>query len=267
MTGFSIRKILIYPVKSLGGMSVAEAKITESGSLVGDREWIVTRPNGDLIWQGDIPRMTLLSAWIDGDELILSGHDGSIGPSPRDVQGQVSVQQDGYRLSGMDQGDAVAEWLGDQLGTPCRLVRVGPEAHRWAGLNPIHVISEVSLSALNDRLAKLGEAAIEAERFRPNIVLSGPHAPFAEETAGELEFEGASLSLREPCVRCELPNISLQDAKRGKQPLKLVGAMSRERPAARPASFGTYCTAHGKYLRVGMSTHQVVEAVQQADIR
>ncbi len=135
------------------------------------------------------------------------------------------------------------------------LVRVGEQAHLWAGLNPIHAVSTVSLAVLNARLAERGEAAIAVERFRPNIVLSGTHNAFAEETATEMQFDGAALALREPCVRCELPNISLKDASRGKQPLKLIGAMSRERPAARPASFGTYCTARGTSFRVGMSTH------------
>lgn len=255
MAAFSIEQIFIYPVKSLGGMAIPEAEITASGSLVGDREWIVTRPDGRLLWQGDIPRMTLLSARLEGGALILRGHDGSSGPKPRDASApHVTVQQDGHHLSGMDQGDQVANWLTDQLGSACRLVRVGVEAHRWAGLNPIHVVSTVSLSALNSRLAELGEAAVEMERFRPNIVLAGTHAAFTEEVTAQLQFGDASLSLREPCVRCELPNISLKDATRGKQPLKLIGNMSRVRPAARPASFGTYCTAQGKSLRLGMST-------------
>jgi uncharacterized protein YcbX len=256
MTTFTIDQIYIYPVKSLGGMATAEARITESGSLQGDREWIVTRPDGNLLWQGDIPRMALLSARLEGGDLILKGHDASVAPMPRDVPGPpVMVQQDGYCLSGMDQGDAVANWLLGQLGSACRLVRVGREAHHWGGLNPIHVVSSVSLSALNTRLVALGEPAVEVERFRPNIVLSGTHTAFAEEMEAQLAFGDTSLSLREPCVRCELPNISLEDGTRGRQPLKLVGRMSRERPAARPASFGTYCTAHGKSLRVGMSTN------------
>lgn len=255
MAAFNIEQIFIYPVKSLGGMAIPEARISESGSLVGDREWIVTTPDGRLLWQGDIPRMTLLSARLEGGSLILRGHDGSSGPKPMDVLGPyATVQQEGYHLSGVDQGDQVADWLTDQLGSSCRLVRVGIEAHRWAGLNPIHVVSTVSLTALNARLAAIGEAAVEMERFRPNVVLSGTHAAFAEEIAAELQFGEASLSLREPCVRCELPNISLKDATRGRQPLKLIGNMSRGRPAARPASFGTYCTAHGNSLRVGMST-------------
>ena len=256
MSTFRIDQISIYPVKSLAGMAVPEAEITPSGSLRGDREWIVTRPDGSLLWQGDIPRMALLSARLDGGSLVLRDHDGTFGPLPVDASDTpVIVEQEGYRLAGRDQGDAVANWLTERLGSPCRLVGVGEQAHLWAGLNPIHAVSSVSLSTLNARLAERGEAAIAVARFRPNIVLSGTHAAFAEEAATELRFDQTSLCLREPCVRCELPNISLEDASRGKQPLKLIGAMSRERPAARPASFGTYCTARGTSLRVGMSAH------------
>ncbi|WP_046144001.1 MOSC domain-containing protein [Devosia soli] len=255
MAVFRIETIFIYPVRSIGGMAVAEAQITPGGSLRGDREWVVVRPDGSLLWQGDIPRMTLLSASIETDGLRIRGHDGGVGPVPRDIAGgDVAVRQDGYTLAGIDQGDEMAEWLGAQLETPCRLVRVGEEAHRWGGLNPIHAVSLASLAALNARLVSAGEAAVEVERFRANVVLGGSHAAFAEEAADELVFEDASLVLREPCVRCELPNISRVDARRGKQPLKAIGMMSRSRPAARPASFGTYCTAKGTSLRLGMST-------------
>ena len=53
-------------------------------------------------------------------------------------------------------------------------------------------------------------------------------------------------------MRCELPNISLVDASRGKQPLKLIGRLAKDRPTAAPASFGTYCAAEGELLRAGM---------------
>ena len=87
MTAFSIDRIFIYPVKSLGGMETSLAQISASGSLVGDREWIVTRPDGSLLWQGDIPRMTLLSARLDEADLIVKGHDGSVLRLPREKPG------------------------------------------------------------------------------------------------------------------------------------------------------------------------------------
>ncbi|MBF0678252.1 MAG: MOSC domain-containing protein [Devosia sp.] len=253
MAEFVIDRILIYPVRSLGGMSIIDAEISPGGSLLGDREWVVVRPDGSVLWQGDIPRTTLLSAFLSNGELSVRGHDGGIGPRPRDAQGgATTVRQDGYSLSGVDQGEEIAQWLSDQLRTSCRLVRIGAEAHRWGGLNPIHAVSLVSLAALNERLAEQGAAPVEVERFRPNVVLSGRHSAFDEERAEEIHFPDASLVLREPCVRCELPNISRLDASRGKQPLKMIGTMSRTRSSARPASFGVYCTAEGKSLRTGM---------------
>ena len=256
MAKFRIDQLQIYPVRSIGGMSVPRAQITPAGSLAGDREWVVVRPDGSLIWQGDIPRMTLLSARLEDGALILMGHDGHIGPDAEDdPEGQTTLTQDGFTLAGIDQGGAVATWLSDQLGTRCRLVRVGVEAHRWGGLNPIHAISLASLSALNTRLVKDGHQAVEAERFRPNVILSGSHAAFDEELETDLNFSEASLTMREPCVRCELPNIRRDNANRGKQPLKMIGQMSKDRPMASPASFGMYCAAHGPVLIVGMTTH------------
>jgi hypothetical protein len=81
---------------------------------------------------------------------------------------------------------------------------------------------------------------------------SGPADAWFEESNSVLDFGGARLRLREPCQRCEMPNISLLDASRGTQPLKRIGQLARHRPAAAPASFGVYCAAEGDALRVGM---------------
>lgn len=253
MPDFRIAQLWIYPVKSLGGMAVDSATITSAGSLLGDREWIVARADGQMLWQGDIPRMTLLGATLEREALVLTGADGDRLRLDSAHDGTASaISQYGHRLDGVDAGDGAAEWLAHQLHTACRLVRVGGEAHRWGGLNPVHALSVHSLLALNQRLVEQGDAPVEAERFRPNIVLDGDHGAFAEETAQSIRFEGAELVPREPCVRCELPNISRIDASRGRQPLKLIGGMAKSRLNARPASFGIYATARGETLRVGM---------------
>ena len=253
MAAFSIARLFIYPVKSLGGVAVDRAEITPSGSLRGDREWIVARPDGQMLWQGDIPRMTLLQTRLDAERLEISGPDGAVLRLDRAHGGAASgIVQYGHKLSGTDAGDGAADWLGTQLGTACRLVRVGAEAHRWGGLNPVHAVSLNSLLALNERLVEQDDDPVEVERFRPNVVLDGDHGAFDEEAVETLDFGGASLRLRKPCVRCELPNISRLDASRSKQPLKLIGGMAKGRVTAKPASFGIYATARGEALRVGM---------------
>ena len=248
-----IRELWIYPVKSLGGVRVERAAITTAGSLALDREWLVVDGEDRMVWQGDIPRMTLVRVALDEAALtftmagleplrVVRDHDGA----PRTLTMYKRI------FTGIDAGDAAAEWLTRALGQPLWLVRIGDAAHRWDGLNPVHIVSDASLAALNDALAAQGDEAVVAMRFRPNVIL-GDGGAFLEEAQRTLDFGAATLRYREPCVRCELPNISLTDASRGQQPLKIIGRLSLDRPFARPASFGVYCAADGAELRTGMA--------------
>ena len=257
MATIFIRELWVYPVKSLGGVRLDQAAITSAGSLALDREWVVVGSQRQKIWQGDIPRMTLVRVGLAADVLTLS-LDGmppfvlacDHGGAP------AGLEMYKHHFTGIDAGDEAAAWLTAALGQDLRLVRIGDAAHRWGGLNPIHVVSDASLAALNAALHQEGDAPVTPLRFRPNVVLGSAGLPPAwfEEASASLDFGGARLHLREPCVRCELPNISLIDASRGRQPLKLIGRLSQDRPTAAPASFGTYCRAEGTALHTGMTT-------------
>jgi uncharacterized protein YcbX len=250
-----IRELWIYPVKSLGGVRLDEAPITASGSLAFDREWIVVDAQRRMVWQGDIPRMTLVRVSLDPHSLTLNlaGHPSLV--VPIDHQG-APAEATMYKqtLSGIDAGDTAASWLSAALGQPLRLVRIGAAAHLWSGLNPLHLVSDASIGDLNEALLEQGDEVVNVMRFRPNVVLGSEEtsAAYAEESNPVLNFGTARIALREPCVRCELPNISLEDASRSTQPLKLIGRLSKDRPGAKPASFGTYCWAEGQALRTGM---------------
>ena len=69
-----IRERWIYPVKSLGGVRVDEARITSAGSLALDREWIVVDARGKMVWQGDIARMTVVRVSLDHRAGVLAAH-------------------------------------------------------------------------------------------------------------------------------------------------------------------------------------------------
>jgi uncharacterized protein YcbX len=248
-----IRELWIYPVKSLGGVRVDRAEITAAGSLALDREWIVVGADDRMVWQGDIPRMTLIRVALDEAALVLSMDGLEPLRLPRDHTGEPrTLTMYKREFAGIDAGDVAAGWLSRVLGQSLRLVRIGDAAHRWDGLNPVHVVSDASLTALNEALAEQADEPVVSMRFRPNVVLGGG-GPFLEEENAVLDFGEARLRLREPCVRCELPNISLVDASRGKQPLKIIGRLSQDRPTAKPASFGVYCSAEGTMLRPGMA--------------
>ena len=56
--------ILIYPVKSLGGISVREALVQLRG-LQYDRRWMLTDADGLFVSQREVPEMALLGAAIE----------------------------------------------------------------------------------------------------------------------------------------------------------------------------------------------------------
>ena len=88
----------------------------------------------------------------------------------------------------------------------------------------------------------------------PNVLLAASAA--WEETTPVIELGGAALDLLSPTTRCELPNIDLVDASRGREPLRTIARMSRERDTAPRGSFGVYSWARGPHLAVGMTTRR-----------
>ena len=255
MAAIFIRELWIYPVKSLGGVRVEQASITTAGSLHLDREWIVVDATGNMVWQGDIPRMTLVRVALADGALTLSMDGLQPLTLPLDHPGApTELTMYKRRFTGIDAGEAAAAWLAAALGQPLRLVRIGDAAHRWDGLNPLHVVTDASLAALNEALQEADCDTVTPPRFRPNVILGSDTTlpSYFEESNAVFDFGDARIVRREPCVRCELPNISLSDASRGIQPLKLIGRLSKERPFAAPASFGTYCRAEGTTLTTGM---------------
>ncbi|HVW93423.1 MAG TPA: MOSC N-terminal beta barrel domain-containing protein [Devosia sp.] len=242
MTPIRIAEVYVYPIKSMGGVRLARAAVTPAGSLALDREWIVVDERGHKLWQGDLPKMALSRCRLDDEAIIVSLPGMPDLRVPRGHHGAgAAVSMYGHDLPGIDAGDAAADWLTEAFARPARLVRVGAAAHAWPGLNPVHAVSRNSLDALNAALAAQGDAAVEIERFRPSLVLEAEdETAFFEERYAAIRFGAAELVFQEPCMRCELPNISRQDASRGRQPLKLIGGLSRSRPTAAPASFGIY---------------------------
>ncbi|NDV01333.1 MOSC domain-containing protein [Pseudoroseicyclus tamaricis] len=249
----TITDLWIYPVKSLGGVHLQSAEATPEGSLRHDREWLVVDEAGAMLWQGDLPRMTLLRVGFAEGMLTISTPDGaSVSVAAGHNGAPCTVTQYGNSFAAIDAGGEAAEFLSDWLGQPVRLVRIGDLAHRWPKVNPLHVLTHASIAALNERLAAGGTGPMPVQRFRPNVLLSGGSA-FIEERLAEIAFDGAALVLREPSTRCELVNISLKDAAIEREPLRTIAGMSRERETARRGSFGVYSMIRGPSLNVGMT--------------
>jgi uncharacterized protein YcbX len=239
-----VAALTVYPVKSCAGIALEAATLGIAGletGGIGDREWmVVDAASGRFVTQREAPCMALITPAVGPSALTLAapGHGtldialGDFTLRPADL----AVQVWNHACRAFDEGVAAAAWLTDFLGRRVRLARFDP-AHRrasnreWTGdivaLNrfsdgyPILVISQASLTDLNERLMEAGREALPMNRFRPNIVVDGVEA-FDEDRC--LAYTGQQWALKpvKACPRCPIPSIDQATAKRGPDPLDIL---------------------------------------------
>lgn len=176
-----------------------------------------------------------------------------------------SVEIWGRTWQGIDEGDHVASWFTDFLGTSLRLVRFAPDQRRlsapeWTGTVeaensfsdgfPILVLSRASLDELNGRL--LGPP-IPMNRFRPNIVLDGVTAYF-EDHHPTLSNSAVELRMVKPCTRCQITTVNQDTAESGREPLRTLSTYRRDERLA-GITFGQNAIilrGFGEMLHLGM---------------
>lgn len=229
--------LTIYPVKSLAGISLQSSELDNMG-LKYDRRWMLVEPDGMFLTQRKFPQMALVSTSLINGQLTLSMEgkkDHSIPEISADADTMdVTIWRD--TVSAQRVGNESDTWLSDALGFECHLVYIDANEVRQCSLDyadegdrtgfadafPILVISEESLSNLNNRLEDKGKSPVPMKRFRPNIVVSGCEA-FAEDTwktltIGKIPMRGIKL-----CDRCILTTVDPITGKRaGKEPLKTL---------------------------------------------
>ncbi len=67
---YSISQLYIYPIKSLGGIQVSTAQLTEKGMQY-DRRWMLVDANLQFLTQREFPEMSLLQTMIENDRLVI----------------------------------------------------------------------------------------------------------------------------------------------------------------------------------------------------
>lgn len=255
--------LFLYPVKSLGGISVSSAELDALG-LVGDRRFLVIDETGRFLTQRTLPRMALIATALDATHLTLSVSPrllASLAPAisirvarasdPTAPLRTVSVWKS-ENLLAEDCGDAVAAFLSDFLSIRCRLVRLGAAFHRpvlkptarpgdtvtFADAYPLLVIGESTLADLNDRLVAQGTAALPMNRFRPNVVITGAPA-FAEDTWPRFRIGSVTFRAGGPCARCILTTTDqATGARDGPEPLRTLATYRRAPAAPTDVNFG-----------------------------
>ena len=237
-----------YPVKSCRGVALDEAMLDQRG-IAHDREFLVVDADNRFLTQRGTPALAHVVTALAADSLRLcadgAGEIRVPWHAPGRARREVVVWDDTVLAD--DAGDEAATWLSNVLGQACRLVAMGtdsrremparrvPEAHReslrwpvsvaFCDAYPLLVLSEESLADLNCRVG--GTPMLKAERFRPNLVLAGCSAPYAEDAWKTYRVGTVRMVSAGPCKRCPIPTIDPQTLERGPEPLRTLAGYRR----------------------------------------
>ncbi|TYZ11832.1 MOSC domain-containing protein [Hymenobacter lutimineralis] len=254
--------LYIYPVKSLGGIRVAEAEIEPRG-LRHDRRWLIVDHRNQFMTQRQHADMALLHVSPAYNGFLLT-HQQRPELLPLYVPFEatpertlfVTIWDDMvFAWRGTPEADA---WLSEALGRECRLVymsdmvvrNVEPELNpadavvSFADGYPFLLAGTEALAELNTRLAE----PVPMNRFRPNLVFSGG-AAWEEDAWHEFQVGGLPFRAVRPCGRCVMTTIDQQTAQKSAEPLRTLATY---RTQAGKVMFGQNVTGPGRgTLRVG----------------
>ncbi|HYP51776.1 MAG TPA: MOSC N-terminal beta barrel domain-containing protein [Pyrinomonadaceae bacterium] len=260
-----LSEINIYPIKSLKGISLKEAK-TERRGLRFDRRWMLVDEKNELFTQREFPRMATIETRIgeNGLQVSQNGNNLEIPFSPNgDETARVRVWSS--KCAARVYENPVNEWFSDVLGTKCKLVLMPEETERrvnyfyavhkddhvsFADGYPFLLIGENSLADLNSRL----EDDLPMNRFRPNFVVKDAE-PFAEDGWKKIRIGESVFHVVKPCARCVITTIDQATGEKGgKEPLKTLASFRvPKRSLKKKILFGQNLIVEkaGEVLRVG----------------
>lgn len=262
MDNLVLSEIWIYPIKSLGGISLKSAIIERRG-LQYDRRWMLVDQNGVFLTQRKHRTMALLQVHLVENGLQVTHKLKTISPLfiPFDAEPlehlQVEVWSD--KCDAYTINENINNWFSDVLGVDCRLVYMHDNSNRQIDIRyaskgdimsfadgyPILIIGQTALNNLNDKL----ETAIPMNRFRPNLVFTGGKAN-EEDTWKEFKIGNSNFLGVKPCARCVMTTINQNNGTAGTEPLK---TLSTYRKKDNKILFGQNVISHavGNEIRIG----------------
>ncbi len=237
----NVASIHVYPVKSLGGVSVPAARVETSG-LEHDRRYVVVDAQGVAVTAREVHAMLRVRCAIAADGALRLASPGrpDLRVDPRalpDAWAEARVWRD--TMLGQRCGPAADAWISEATGRDCRLLFMGPRTHRpmgrgypgtvsFADAAPLLLTTSASLGALERDVG----APVEMARFRANLVLDGG-APWQEEAWRRIRVGEVELEVGWPCGRCVMVTVdpATGAAHPGGEPL---ATLARTRPWRRP---------------------------------
>ena len=231
----TVSELYIYPIKSLGGISLNAVNITDRGFEL-DRRWMLVDDNNRFISQREHASLALLQVALLPGALRVYHKQNPW----NQLEIQCQTAGDMVMVDLWDQicvGQLVSQqadaWFSKNLQINCRLVYM-PESTRipiddrynvndsissFSDGYPILMLSDASMRDLNSKLA----TPIPINRFRPNLVIKSETA-FIEDSLKVFQIKDIDFFAVKPCARCLITTIDQDSAVAGKEPLKTLAS-------------------------------------------
>ncbi len=236
-----IQSLHIYPIKSLGGISLKESKLTSRGLYL-DRRYILVDAQYKFLTQRDIPQLCLFQVDLKSDliSVIFNQQDTDVLTYSLNEIGSALNQEvavfDSSAKNVRFVSDRIDKWFSERLEMKCHLVYMPEDSIRpvspkyiqheivsFADGYPFLITNTASLDFLNGQL----EQPITMNRFRPNIVVAGD-SPFEEDHWTDFKIGNQQFTTPKKCGRCQVVNIDPTTGLASKEVLKTLNAYRKQ---------------------------------------
>ncbi|WP_310560873.1 MOSC domain-containing protein [Flavobacterium sp.] len=251
---YLVKELYLYPIKSLAGIRVENARAEEMG-FENDRRWMLIDDQNQFITQRKYPNLSQFYPKILENKISITHHNSIheffINES---LEEPISSKVWDDETKVFEVNKATSKWFSEALGFRCKLVKIaniGDRKHSSSKLNttlnvsladgyPYLLIGSESLNFLNEKL----EEKITIARFRPNIVISSSIA-HEEDFFGNFQIGTVKFKNTKSCGRCIMVNNNPMNGIVKKEPLKTLSAY---RKVENSILFGTnaMCLNEGK---------------------
>jgi uncharacterized protein YcbX len=242
----TLSEINIYPIKSLGGISLSASLVEERG-LQYDRRWLLVDRDGVFITQREHPEMTLFKlAFTESGFTILhtKSHQQKIIPFQPQTSEKIKVTIWNDTCNAIRVDKKLDLWFSELLSMNCSLVYMPTDEKRlvekkyyqtdqlvsFADAYPFLIIGQASLDDLNLHL----KTPLPMNRFRTNFVFTGGEA-FCEDSWTDFQIANVGFRAVKPCARCVITTTNQDTGERSKEPL---ATLSKYRKFGNAVLFG-----------------------------
>lgn len=260
----TLTELYVFPIKSCAAQRASSWRIDlQGGKLAHDREFALVNASGTALRLQNYPKMGKISPRLNLEEetltisapgcndLVFSLRDSDDSLCTGNNEVSVCGNKCGGKLWG---GWQASEWFSSFLGVQCWLARYSNESacgankrNSFANDQPLLLISDNAVNALNDVLSEQKQQLVGSKHFRPNLVVRSMRqfdAGIISHVEDDwksliLKKEGLTFEVKGECARCSMVDYDPSTGNKG----KTLRALAKYRRRKGQITFGIFLQA------------------------